>query len=161
MRIYWIYFLLLNFFHNISQDSIRNHLKCKGPRISGHRTGFPRMNCFNDVLAYDLAIISSMERAVLHMPNFRMLVWNRFSNTRTRHPLSFGSRSPAFEYFNHDLIFSNVLRDIAEETTSQDRNLLINSLSEISCWKKSEWLFLEKYSNLATVNWSHSLHLHQ
>ena len=34
--------------------------------------GFPRINCFNDVLAYDLAIILFMQRAVLHTPNFRM-----------------------------------------------------------------------------------------
>ena len=84
--------------------------------------GFPRMNCFNDVLAYDLAIISSIERAVLHTPNFKMFLWNSFSNARTRHALSLGSRSPAFEYFNRDLISSNVLRDIAEEITSQDMN---------------------------------------
>ena len=83
---------------------------------------FPRMNCFNDVLAYDLSIISSMERAVLHIPNFRMFLWNSFSNARTSHALSLVSKSPTFEYFNRDLITSNVLRDITEEITSQDKN---------------------------------------
>ena len=35
MRIYWILLQFFNFSHNISQNTIRNHLKCKNPRISG------------------------------------------------------------------------------------------------------------------------------
>ena len=34
MRIYWISLQFLNFSHNISQKTIRNHLKCKDPRTS-------------------------------------------------------------------------------------------------------------------------------
>ena len=59
---------------------------------------------------------------ISHIPNFRMFLWNSYSNAWTRHALSLASRSSAYEYFNRDLISSNVLRDIAEEITSQNKN---------------------------------------
>ena len=82
---------------------------------------FPRMNCFSDILAYDLVIISSTDKAVFHDTNCQTLIWNSFSNLRTRHALSVGSLSLDFEYFNFDLISSNISLCIAERTNSRDR----------------------------------------
>lgn len=56
-------------FPQYKSKSNKNPSEVQSPQnLRPNRMGFPRMNCFKEVLAYDLAIISSIDKAVPKYP---------------------------------------------------------------------------------------------